>query len=249
MQTVGELLRSEREKKGLSLKEIEAAISIRVLYINAIEEGNYEIVPGEVYLKGFIRNYANFLGLDGKKMVDAYREAQAPRAPEPSMDTPTVQESPVVRKIKRKNSSKLVEVIIILLCVAGAAWWLFGTSNNVAKEPQGNLQAQTTPVAPTPLPVPSVPITPSTPATPVQTKPVIVVAKYSERCWTSVTADGKQIYEGTPQSGETLTWEAQKNITLTVGNAGAVDITSNGKSLGKIGGKGEVVVKSFAGQP
>lgn len=243
MQTVGELLRSEREKKGLSLKEIEAAISIRVLYINAIEEGNYEIIPGEVYLKGFIRNYANFLGLDGKKMVDAYREAQTPRASEPSMDTSTVGESSVVRKTKRKNSSKLVEVVIILLCVAGAAWWLLGTSNNVAKEPQGNLQAQTTPVAP------PVPITPSTPATPVQTKPVVVVAKYIERCWTSVTADGKQIYEGTPQIGETLTWEAQKNITLTVGNAGAIDITANGKSLGKIGGKGEVVVKSFAGQP
>jgi len=244
MQTVGELLRSEREKKGLSVKDIEAAISIRVLYIDAIEEGNYDIVPGEVYLKGFIRNYANYLGLDGQKVIETYRQAQMPIVTETSIDTPTVEE-PKVRKIKKKKSNYLIEAVIILLCVVGGAWWLLGSSNNTGKEPQNNLQTQTTPVSPTsPLPT-----QPNTLTTPVQTKPVVIMAKYIERCWTSVIADGKQIYEGTPQSGDTLTWEAQKNITLTVGNAGGVDITSNGKPLGKIGGKGEVVVKSFVAQP
>jgi hypothetical protein len=61
-----------------------------------------------------------------------------------------------------------------------------------------------------------------------------------------VTADNKIIYEGTPQAGETLTWEAEKNITIKAGNAGGIDIVYNGQSLGKMGTKGEVLVKTFA---
>ena len=81
--------------------------------------------------------------------------------------------------------------------------------------------------------------------TPAQSKPVVITAKYTEQCWTSVTSDGKNIYEGTPQSGDTITWEAQKNISITAGNAGGIDIISNGQSVGKLGAKGEVVVKKF----
>ncbi len=74
MQTVGEFLRAERLKKALSIKDVESAISIRALYLNAIEEGDYDIVPGEVYLKGFIRNYATFLELDPQKAIELYSQ-------------------------------------------------------------------------------------------------------------------------------------------------------------------------------
>lgn len=76
MATVGQYLKETREGKGLSFKDVEAGTSIRALYIEAIETGAYETVPGEVYLKGFIRNYANFLGLDGAALVRRYKEEQ-----------------------------------------------------------------------------------------------------------------------------------------------------------------------------
>lgn len=233
METVGELLRAEREKKGLSIKEIETAISIRALYINAIEEGNYTIVPGEVYLKGFIRNYANYLGLDGKEMVASYRLAQQPVVPN-IVDTPV--EPPMeTRTSTNNNSKKLLIISILAICVAGSAWWVLG-NQTPAKEPLEAKQVQ-------PAPVPTVPI--ATQPVAVQNNPVVIVAKYTEKCWTSVVADGKQIYEGTPQNGETITWEAQKNLTITAGNASGIDITYNGQSMGKLGQKGEVLVKTY----
>lgn len=240
METVGELLRTEREKKGLSIKDIETAISIRALYIKAIEEGDYTVVPGEVYLKGFIRNYANFLGLNGPEMVATYRQAQQPVVPE-IVETPvepTPKAKPKTRTKTTNNSKKLLIISLLAVCVAGSAWWLLG-NQSPNKEPIESKQTQ--PVAPTAPAKPQ----PTTPAVPTQSKPVVVIAKYTEQCWTSVVADDKQIYEGTPKSGDTITWEAQKNITITAGNAGGVDITYNGQSLGKIGNKGEVLVKTY----
>ncbi|MBP2627703.1 MAG: putative transcriptional regulator [Firmicutes bacterium] len=242
MQTVGELLRDEREKKGLSVKEIESAISIRSFYINAIEEGNYNLVPGEVYLKGFIRNYANYLGLNGQEMVDLYRQSQKP-IPSATVDiSPDTIETSANKSEQpsknNKNSNKLLMISLLAVCVAGSAWWLL-TSPKQATEPQTNKQIETNPTPP------SQPQPPQSVIPPAPTNPVVITAKYTEKCWTSVTADGKIIYEGTPLNGDTITWEAQKNITITAGNAGGIDLISNGQSIGKMGAKGEVVVKTF----
>jgi len=243
MQTVGELLRDERGKKGLSLKDIENAISIRTLYINAIEEGNYNLVPGEVYLKGFIRNYANYLGLNGQEMVDLYRSFQQPiplvpltvAAPEEVTASARKAERPT--KTETKSNKGLI-ISLVAVCVIGSAWWLL-SSPTPTTDPQTS--TQNTPAAPSqPLPTQSV-----VPTTPAQTTPVAITAKFTEQCWTSIAADGKIIYEGTPQSGDTFTWNAQKNITITAGNAGGIDLTYNGQSVGKLGAKGEVVVKTF----
>lgn len=244
MQTLGELLRDEREKKGLSIKEIEAAISIRSFYINAIEEGNYNLVPGEVYLKGFIRNYANYLGLNGQEMVDLYRQSQKPGTPATLTVAPDTVETLAEKSeqpLKNNNKSgKWLMIGLLAVCVAGSAWWLLNSPKQAAEPPQANKQIQTNPTSPS-----QPPAQPVIPTPPAQTKPVVITAKYTEQCWTSVTADGNIIYEGTPLSGDTITWEAQKNITITVGNAGGVDIISNGQSVGKLGAKGEVVIKTF----
>jgi len=243
MQTVGELLRNEREKKGLSIKEIENAISIRTIYINAIEEGNYKLVPGEVYLKGFIRNYANYLNLNGQEMVDLYRQSQNPIPEVTQPVIPETVEAPAKRSEKPNKSTrkygKWLMISLLSVCVAGSAWWLL-TTPKPATEPQAS--KQTTPTTPS-QPLPTTPSVIPTP--PVQTKPVVITAKYTEQCWTSVTADGKDIFEGIPKIGDTVTWEAQKSIAITVGNAGGIDIVSNGQAVGKLGAKGEVVVKTF----
>ncbi len=81
---------------------------------------------------------------------------------------------------------------------------------------------------------------------PAGSRPVVLVARYSDRCWTSVIADGKTLYEGIPRIGETFTWEADRQIVVNFGNAAAVDLTFNGQSVGKIGERGDVVVRTFA---
>ncbi|MEN6411164.1 MAG: RodZ domain-containing protein [Veillonellales bacterium] len=248
MQTVGQALRSEREKKNLTIKDIEAATSIRSLYINAIEEDNYKVIPGEVYLKGFIRNYANYLGLNGEEMVALYRESQAPVEPEPEVPArkkvAPKKDTPV--SLRTGGKGKWAAVGVVAVCLAGIIWWAAG--NKIAEPQQPAPEAKSAPAAPV-QPLPSaVPQQQATSASDksAATKPVAVTAKFTDACWTLVKADGKEIYEGIPKTGETITWQAEKNIALQLGNAGAVDIVYNGQSVGKIGGKGEVVSKTFS---
>ena len=245
MQTVGEILRVEREKKLLSIKDVEAATSIRALYLTAIEETNYSIVPGEVYLKGFIRNYANHLGLDGQQMIDLYRENQlalstsAADSKLSSKAKTTDDSSPSRRAVpEHKQPLRWLPISIVVVCILGA-FWLITANRDPAQAPipEGK-SAPTVPVQP--MPQTTTETKPSVPA-----KPVVVVAKFTEECWTLVSADGKNLYEGIPKAGETFTWEAQKTIVVKLGNAAGVDIVYNGQPLGKLGQKGEVVIKTF----
>jgi len=247
MQTIGETLRKERENKGLSIKDVEAATSIRALYINAIEENNFKIVPGEVYLKGFIRNYANFLDLNGQNMVDLYRQQQTSAAtPQVSSENAT-HSTEVAPATTTANSGKNIKWIIgglATVAVAGVIWWALG-SQQPAPAPQQLPQTTQTPAVPSPPQITPAPIQ----NVPAKAKPVIVTAKYTDNCWTLVTADNKEVFEGIPKNGETLTWEADKEIIVKVGNAGAVEFMHNGQSVGKLGGKGEVVVRTFTANP
>ena len=78
---LGDLLRKAREEKNLSLNDIEKETNIRKLYIKAIEDGDYDKLPGEVFLKGFIKTYAKFLGMDGQAMVAQYKAEKNGAAP------------------------------------------------------------------------------------------------------------------------------------------------------------------------
>lgn len=66
---IGDILRKEREKQKLSIRDVENETSIRTVYIDALEKGEYDKLPGEVYAKGFIKNYGNFLKLNGEELV------------------------------------------------------------------------------------------------------------------------------------------------------------------------------------
>jgi cytoskeleton protein RodZ len=75
---VGMILREARNRRKLELSEVEAATRIRLRYLRAIEDEEWDVLPGGVYTRGFIRTYATFLGLDGDRLVNDYREGVEP---------------------------------------------------------------------------------------------------------------------------------------------------------------------------
>jgi len=257
LQTVGEILRAERLKKSLSIKDVESAISIRALYLNAIEEGNYSVVPGEVYLKGFIRNYATFLGLDSHGLMELYRQNKEQSGENEPVE-PLQQEVKPVKSTQSKEGGSgwlkwLTAGVFVALLAGGFIWWSSESQQPAPvppkvtqKQPQ---QPTATPQQGTQTPPANPPVQPATPTPATPTAPttnkVVVTAKFSAPSWTQVSADGKVIYEGTPKNGESLTWEATEKISVKFGNAGVVDLVYNGKPVGKLGGNGDVVVKTF----
>lgn len=72
---VGELFKAKRKELNLSLKEVENATSIRTSHLEAIEEGKKDEFLSPVYLLGFMRQYASFLGMDGEKIIEEHSEA------------------------------------------------------------------------------------------------------------------------------------------------------------------------------
>lgn len=66
---IGELFKIKRQEMNLSLKEVENATSIRMIYLKAIEEGNFDKLLSQVYILGFVKQYASFLGLDGENII------------------------------------------------------------------------------------------------------------------------------------------------------------------------------------
>jgi cytoskeleton protein RodZ len=69
---IGHSLREARERQGLGYPEIELATKIRAKYIRALEEEDFTSIPGDAYIRGFLRTYAEYLGLDGDVYVDEY---------------------------------------------------------------------------------------------------------------------------------------------------------------------------------
>lgn len=75
---IGTYLRQHREEKHLTLQQAAEQTGIREPYLAALEEGDFHKIPGDVFIRGFLRNYGNYLGLDGNGLVEAYRTGSEP---------------------------------------------------------------------------------------------------------------------------------------------------------------------------
>src|SRR3954447_21839587 len=75
---LGDMLRDAREVRGLSLAEVERDTKIRAKYITALEDNKLGDLPGPVYARGFLRNYASYLGLDPQQVIDLFEEERQP---------------------------------------------------------------------------------------------------------------------------------------------------------------------------
>ncbi len=272
---LGNTLREERERQKLSVEDIEQGTSIRALYIEAIENGEYDKLPGEVYTRGFIKNYAKFLGLDGDEFSKKFN-AEIHGAPPPVSENPAekiveipAEKTPVeklidepkpVKPVKpakpEKKSSKVVGEIrgenrgssnklVVAAVVLIAA--LAGGAWSFLSEDGGDV-ATKPPVQTQQQPENPTPVANANPAPVAPIDGVKVDAKFTDRCWTLVTVDGNVVLEGVVEAGENLSWEGKQNINLRLGNAGAVELIENGKNLGVQGNIGDVVDKTFTKQ-
>lgn len=252
---LGDILREEREKQNLTVKDVEMGTSIRALYISAIEENNYDVLPGEVYLKGFIKTYAGFLNLNGSEMVDLYKKQQSDLkkdndilveeiANEPKFEKQPLQEFNTLEKPKFKKNLLIGFATVVVVVGGGIAYFGFGLdSEQVDKklpvaEKQVSVKTEKTTEKVDKIETNNI----------KQMKGVAITAKYTGDCWTQIEADNKTIYEGTAKNGDVLSWQADNNIVVRVGNAGAVEINHNGKNMGILGSSGDVVTKKFTNE-
>lgn len=80
MERIGQQLKAAREGQGITLAQVQQKTKIRMRYLEAIERGAFDVVPGEVYLKGFIRSYCRVVGVDSEALLEQYQELRAPES-------------------------------------------------------------------------------------------------------------------------------------------------------------------------
>ncbi len=118
MKQIGKELKEVREEKGISLEEVAEKTKIQPRFLKAIETGNWEDLPEEVYLRGFLRTYADALGLDGKEFVDSYNMSRAHEVP-PSLPEEDEEE------VSGQFLLLIIIVVLIGLGVIGFLVWHF----------------------------------------------------------------------------------------------------------------------------
>lgn len=129
---IGHSLREARERQGLGYPEIELATKIRAKYLRALEEENFTSIPGDAYIRGFLRTYAEYLGLDGDVYVDEYasrfitswRDELPPRPERRKIRTRE-------RPIERRAVLLVLAGIVVVTALVFAAWRIPGSSPHV----------------------------------------------------------------------------------------------------------------------
>jgi cytoskeletal protein RodZ len=199
----------------VSLREISDATNISVRYLEALEESRFDILPAPVFARGFLRQYARYVGLDADEVVNSYLQAHGAGQAEEAV---TVLPS----RPRREWVSGAVMVAAMLLLLAGVA------ALALLVERSGETEA-----APPPQAAPPVAAAPPAPAAqPTQTEarsPLLVTLDFEDDCWVEATIDGERRVSQLHLQGESLRLEAQERVLLTLGEPGAVRVEVNGE--------------------
>jgi cytoskeleton protein RodZ len=145
---LGRLLEQKRKERGLTLEEVEQATKIRKRYLTGLEHENYAILPDAVYVRGFLKTYANYLGLDGEALSQRLKSSTKTRRergisynprPESDFEKPLITPSGLKGAQKRKvSTSAIVTLIVAVLALSAVIGALYFVGRGVQASKEGN---------------------------------------------------------------------------------------------------------------
>lgn len=239
MSELGQRLKEKREALGLTIEDVAKETRIKPRFIEALEKGDYGSLPGDIFARGFIRNYASFLGLDPGEMLRLYSEEKGGSpAPETALTgTEFPLERPSAWSIRNLAGFFLPLLIIVLIAVTG--WFAYAKYRPapVTLPTPTPSPAPTATATPTPSPTPTwTPLPSPTPTPPLITLTLVGI----DRSWLEVKVNQTPVFAGFLNPGEERTWSGEI-IFVKCGNAGGVKAIVNGEDIGVLGGAGEVL--------
>jgi cytoskeletal protein RodZ len=244
MSELGDRLRAARESQGISLSQAAAETRILQRYLVALEEGDYKYLPGDVYARGFIRNYALYLKIPVEELIQLYRYERG--RTEPIVIRPAV----VAPRIRGAVLPNIFGVFFVVLTIAGLGYLVLrgveflnvptNTPNVVATDATATIAVvaptplpaePTAPVADTPVPVQPTVAAPVA-ATPTLEAPIVLGIKIDDGqnpgSWINVKVDNKSVFQRVLKAGESLRYTAQRTVWVRAGNAYVVTVNVNG---------------------
>ncbi|MCS7241389.1 MAG: DUF4115 domain-containing protein [Candidatus Caldatribacterium sp.] len=213
---VGERLRRAREEKGIPLEKVEAATFISERFLQALEEGAWENLPGKTYILGYVKIYARFLGLDGKEIAalcqKAYeiRERHLARGEE-SLKTPQWKKNKKILLGVLISSAILCSVILFILFVPLLPQ---GTNRKIGASGVTELSPSPSFESPTPF------------------LAVTIRLEAEKVAWVEVTSLGNTLFSGILVPGKTYIFRSEGPIEISGDGGDAIRVWFNGEERG-----------------
>ncbi len=265
--SLGIWLRRSRESRQLDLDDVVQALRIHRRYLQALEVGDYEALPGPIQARGFLRNYARYLGVsveDALARYDAEARGQPvqPRIPEVTTSTrrgertwapppPSVEEERAA--VRATTSAGLIKllggalVFFLLLVVASFLWLQYGVGSNLEPALSPTSRSQSGPIAPAAeTATVELPASPAPVFQPAEDGRVQIRLLPTSQAWVSVSADERVVFQGIAQPQQPVQADAGELLIVSTGNAGAFDLFVNGTAWGPLGDQGEIVRRAWS---
>ncbi|MEV4476870.1 MULTISPECIES: helix-turn-helix domain-containing protein [Nonomuraea] len=240
------MLAAARQSAGLTVAQVAAATRIREAIIHCMERDEYGDCGGAFYARGHVRAIAKAVGLDPEATVHLY-DQQHGGAPQPMPASSVFQADRKINLPERRgpNWTMALGVALAIVVVFGMMRVLGGGGDQVRT---GDVRAASarpsvppnTPITEAPKPSPSA----------VAAKNIVTVRIKAKRSsYVNLhDAKGRKLFAGTLKAGKTSTWRAPDKVNVLLADAGAVTLHVNGKRVKGLGGRGDVVRRSFGPQ-
>ena len=243
----GSWLRQQREIRNITLREISDNTKIGLRYLEALEDDRFEVLPATIFAKGFLREYAKYVGLDPDEVVNFYLTAEQRYRAERGDDVSGVMPLPTSGTVAPARGPRL-EWVLILAAVVALALVVLGVMWVVRRQradspPAG--QAEPTPATVVPIapaPAPAVTPTAAIGQPPVNPNLINVAVSFTDECWVEVVVDGDRRIQELHVAGESMRVEARQSVLFEkIGKVSSVHVDVNGRPLQLPAVAGEVV--------
>jgi len=219
----GERLKRERELREVTLQEITSATRIGTRFLEALENEDWEKLPGGVFNRGFVRSIARYLGLDEEALLSEYDLAHGQQIP----SNEGLPEERIPSAPKWMLAAIAVGILVLLAgLIAGGfyAWRYFAARRSLKQS-----LASSAPALPQPAPQAISPASTTSPA------PLDLFVSASAATHFRVQADGNLVFDTELRSGENRHFTASENFEISAADSGAVLLELNGQTMPPLG--------------
>jgi cytoskeleton protein RodZ len=265
MEEIGRKLRETREQLGLTLEEAERTIRIRASLLGALERGEFDSLPSATQARGFLHNYAEFLGIDPEELLRQYDESKQPKHRRSLVARGS---SKPAGKKKTKSRTRMpswfsTDIFVIATITLGViivlGWGGQKLFTNIGRGDDAAAVASSADAISQPsaisTPSPAVSVlaeatlltTDDPTATPtlilnvLNTVNLQVIAE--RESWVQVLVDGEEAFRGRMRAGEQFDYLGEERVELFTGNGGGIRVIFNGQNQGLMGYIGQVVIR------
>lgn len=263
MKQIGEKLKNARIKKKLTLDDISQETKIKVKYLKNIEEGEFDKIPGgEPYVKGFIKNYASCVDINGEEIIQEYKKLNKEEEPVELIDEQSDEQSITLfpEKVRFKNTFLYIAAALLIIVIAIISIFFVFKKNDLPQnqellKTQQKAELDNTP-SNTELNKSYIPKSdesnqsvPNTQSKVIKIKEdknnvyyiidsnsINMKFKTTDRCWVSVNVDGTPVFEGTiKETDNEKEWVGEEKIVIRIGNPLSANIYINDFKLNDLG--------------